>query len=133
MQYINRRIQILLAVAFVIQMLTAWRTYFFHSDEYFQIIEFASYKLGLSPVKVLPWEFSQQIRPTIQPYIFIGLYKFFMAIGITNRFFMFSMVKSFVPRYRYDQLMRLGWKVFLPISLAMVVITAGFLKLTGIV
>jgi NADH-quinone oxidoreductase subunit H len=40
-------------------------------------------------------------------------------------FFMFAMVKAFVPRYRYDQLMRLGWKVFLPISLAWVVITAG--------
>jgi NADH-quinone oxidoreductase subunit H len=43
-------------------------------------------------------------------------------------FFMFSMVKAFVPRYRYDQLMRLGWKVFLPISLFMVVLTAGVLK-----
>ncbi|WP_336294363.1 NADH-quinone oxidoreductase subunit NuoH [Bartonella sp. CB169] len=48
-------------------------------------------------------------------------------------FFMFAMVKAFVPRYRYDQLMRLGWKVFLPISLAMVVITAAFLKYTGFV
>ena len=37
-------------------------------------------------------------------------------------FFMFAMVKAIVPRYRYDQLMRLGWKVFLPLSLAMVVI-----------
>ena len=46
-------------------------------------------------------------------------------------FFMFSMVKAFVPRYRYDQLMRLGWKVFLPISLFMVVATAAVLKLTG--
>lgn len=46
-------------------------------------------------------------------------------------FFLFAMVKAFVPRYRYDQLMRLGWKVFLPISLAMVVITAAFLKITG--
>ena len=42
-------------------------------------------------------------------------------------FFMFAMVKAFVPRYRYDQLMRLGWKVFLPISLAMVAIVAGVL------
>jgi NADH-quinone oxidoreductase subunit H len=47
-------------------------------------------------------------------------------------FFMFAMVKAFVPRYRYDQLMRLGWKVFLPLSLAMVVIVAFVLKLTGL-
>ena len=46
-------------------------------------------------------------------------------------FFMISMVKAFVPRYRYDQLMRLGWKVFLPLSLAMVVIVAGVLEFTG--
>ncbi len=46
-------------------------------------------------------------------------------------FFWFAMVKAFVPRYRYDQLMRLGWKVFLPLSLAMVVITASFLKYIG--
>jgi NADH-quinone oxidoreductase subunit H len=42
-------------------------------------------------------------------------------------FFMFAMVKAMVPRYRFDQLMRLGWKVFLPLSLAMVVIVAGVL------
>jgi len=43
-------------------------------------------------------------------------------------FFMFAMVKAFVPRYRYDQLMRLGWKVFLPISIAMVAIVAAVLE-----
>ncbi|MDB5559667.1 MAG: NADH-quinone oxidoreductase subunit NuoH, partial [Enterovirga sp.] len=43
-------------------------------------------------------------------------------------FFMIAMVKAFVPRYRYDQLMRLGWKVFLPLSLLMVVVVAGVLK-----
>ena len=44
-------------------------------------------------------------------------------------FFLIAMVKAMVPRYRYDQLMRLGWKVFLPLSLAMVVIVAAILKL----
>ena len=46
-------------------------------------------------------------------------------------FFMFAMVKAFVPRYRYDQLMRLGWKVFLPLSIAMVVIVAAVIQATG--
>lgn len=44
-------------------------------------------------------------------------------------FFLVSMVKAMVPRYRYDQLMRLGWKVFLPLSLAAVVIVAAVLRL----
>jgi NADH-quinone oxidoreductase subunit H len=47
-------------------------------------------------------------------------------------FFMFAMVKAIVPRYRYDQLMRLGWKVFLPVSLAMVAIVAGVLQFSGL-
>lgn len=55
------------------------------------------------------------------------------VLKVTFVFFMFAMVKAFVPRYRYDQLMRLGWKVFLPISLAMVVITATVLKLMELV
>ena len=47
-------------------------------------------------------------------------------------FFMFAMVKAIVPRYRYDQLMRLGWKVFLPFSLVWVVLTAAFLQFSGL-
>ena len=46
-------------------------------------------------------------------------------------FFMFAMVKAIVPRYRYDQLMRLGWKVFLPLSLLMVVVVAAVLQYGG--
>jgi NADH-quinone oxidoreductase subunit H len=46
------------------------------------------------------------------------------AIKMVFWFFMFAMAKAIVPRYRYDQLMRLGWKVFLPTSLAAVALVA---------
>ena len=45
-------------------------------------------------------------------------------------FFIFSWVRATVPRYRYDQLMRLGWKIFLPLSIAFVVLVSGWLMLT---
>jgi NADH-quinone oxidoreductase subunit H len=45
-------------------------------------------------------------------------------------FFVFSWVKATVPRYRYDQLMRLGWKIFLPLSLVFVFLVSGWLMLT---
>jgi NADH-quinone oxidoreductase subunit H len=51
---------------------------------------------------------------------------FWFLLKICFFFFMFAMVKAMVPRYRYDQLMRLGWKVFLPTSLLWVVLTAGW-------
>jgi NADH-quinone oxidoreductase subunit H len=66
----------------------------------------------------------------IAPFTWVpGIVWFVLKVSLV--FFMISMVKAFVPRYRYDQLMRLGWKVFLPISLFMVVATAAFLKFTG--
>ena len=58
--------------------------------------------------------------PGISDGILWFLVKMFMV------FFMFAMVKAIVPRYRYDQLMRIGWKIFLPLSLAWVVIVALF-------
>jgi NADH-quinone oxidoreductase subunit H len=50
-----------------------------------------------------------------------------MIIKILLLFLLFSLVKTIVPRYRYDQLMRLGWKIFLPLSLIWVVLTSSFL------
>ena len=52
---------------------------------------------------------------------------FWMIFKILGLFILFSLVKAVVPRYRFDQLMRLGWKVFLPLSLIWVVLTASFL------
>tara|TARA_Y100001970_G_scaffold269392_1_gene361813 strand:+ start:2278 stop:3285 length:1008 start_codon:yes stop_codon:yes gene_type:complete len=50
-----------------------------------------------------------------------------MILKILFLFFLFALIKAIVPRYRYDQLMRLGWKIFLPFSLIYLVITASFL------
>ncbi len=50
-----------------------------------------------------------------------------MVLKILFLFFLFALIKAIVPRYRYDQLMRLGWKIFLPFSLLYVVLTASFL------
>ena len=52
---------------------------------------------------------------------------FWLIIKILFLFFLFALVKAIVPRYRYDQLMRLGWKIFLPFSLIYVILTASFL------
>jgi len=52
---------------------------------------------------------------------------FWMVFKILFLFFLFAIIKAIVPRYRYDQLMRLGWKIFLPLSLVYVVLTASFL------
>jgi len=52
---------------------------------------------------------------------------FWMIFKILILFILFSLVKAIVPRYRFDQLMRLGWKIFLPLSLIYVVLTASFL------
>ena len=50
-----------------------------------------------------------------------------LILKILLLFFLFALVKAIVPRYRYDQLMKLGWKIFLPLSLTWVVLTASFL------
>jgi NADH-quinone oxidoreductase subunit H len=70
----------------------------------------------LSPINIFPFN----ILPGI----------FWMVFKILFLFILFSLVKSIVPRYRFDQLMRLGWKIFLPLSLFWVVLTASFLFFT---
>jgi len=61
-------------------------------------------------------------------YYVPGIIWFFAKIWCF--FFMFSWVKATVPRYRYDQLMRLGWKIFLPLSLLFIFLISGYLMLT---
>ena len=67
----------------------------------------------LSPLEIYPFE----IVPG----------PIWLILKILFLFVLFALVKAIVPRYRYDQLMRLGWKVFLPLSLTWVVLTASYL------
>jgi NADH-quinone oxidoreductase subunit H len=67
---------------------------------------------------------------SVPPFTWIpGWIWFFLKIAFC--LFMFLWVRATFPRFRYDQLMRLGWKVFLPFSLAWLVLTAGVLIVTG--
>lgn len=61
-------------------------------------------------------------------YVVPGIIWFFAKILVF--FFIFSWIKATVPRFRYDQLMRLGWKIFLPLSLLWVFLVSGYLMLT---
>jgi NADH-quinone oxidoreductase subunit H len=61
---------------------------------------------------------------------FAGLFWFMAKVFFF--FFLFAIVKAIVPRYRYDQLMRLGWKIFLPTSLAAVLIVSGYVVYFGV-
>ena len=66
----------------------------------------------------------------IAPFNWVpGIFWFLLKVLLV--FFCMATVRAFVPRYRYDQLMRLGWKVFLPLSLLMVFIVATVLQFTG--
>ena len=97
----------------------------------FMIAEYANIVLMCGMLAVLffgGWEpgfpigFLHGWPPTLVS--FFGFFVFFVKLLFF--FFLFAMVKALVPRYRYDQLMRLGWKVFLPTSIAAVVLIAAW-------
>jgi len=67
----------------------------------------------LSPINISPFN---MVPPPV-----------WLILKILFLFILFALIKAIVPRYRYDQLMRLGWKVFLPFSLIWVVLTSGYL------
>lgn len=61
-------------------------TIYFHADEHYQIVEFASYKLGITQLHQLPWEFEAHIRSAFQPMLCFGLFKIFNVLHINDHF-----------------------------------------------
>ncbi len=71
------------------------------------------------------WHSPIDVYPLNAPWLAL----LWFGLKVIFFFFLFAMVKAIVPRYRFDQLMRIGWKIFLPLSLAYVVLVAGMLLL----
>jgi GPI mannosyltransferase 3 len=79
--------KVALWVSLLLHICCAWFSIGYHyDDEHWQILEFANYKLGLSPASDLPWEFVDQIRPTLQPFIVYVFAKFMMVLHFYNPF-----------------------------------------------
>jgi len=111
-----------------------------HQTEYssmsfalFWLGEYANVILMCALNAILFW--GGWLAPMNVPFLFFfpqivvpGIIWLFLKMGFF--FFCFGWVKATVPRYRYDQLMRLGWKIFLPLSLLFVVLVSGWLMLT---
>lgn len=76
-----------LRLALLVMAFTAWRSEgYHHPDEHFQILEFASYRLGHTPASDLPWEFAAQIRPGLQPFLAYCLMRVGGLLGLTDPF-----------------------------------------------
>ena len=90
------------------------------TSETFKLMEGKLYRIIMFPAFIVTWISGF----TLTHYVGIDTW---LILKILLLFFLFALVKAIVPRYRYDQLMRLGWKVFLPLSLTWVVLTASYL------
>ncbi len=73
---------VLALAGLVLLLLQAWRSDgYYHPDEYFQTVELASFKLGLTPAHDLPWEFGERLRPFLQPAAYYGVARALKGLG----------------------------------------------------
>ena len=73
--------------AALLLVLTAWNSTGHHQgDEYFQILEFAAYKLGITEVDGLAWEYGERMRPALQPALVYGVYQLVDGVGTADPF-----------------------------------------------
>lgn len=84
----------LLAIGFAVLLITAFFSKgYHHFDEHFQILEFASLKLGMSNAANMPWEYNTQMRSAVQPAFVVGLYSLLEFVGIENPFIISTLLR----------------------------------------
>jgi phosphatidylinositol glycan class B len=87
MSHIPLKYKKLFLLGLLLQIITAYFSLGHNNhDEHFQILEFCNYKLGLSPASDLPWEFAEQLRPALQPFIAFCYAKVLYAVGAYDPF-----------------------------------------------
>src|SRR5450432_4506271 len=70
-----------------VTLVTAWFSVtFYFPDEHYQVLEFMSYKLGITPASELPWEFSAHVRPWFQPLLYFLIAKPLTLLGVKDMF-----------------------------------------------
>ena len=90
----------LLILSVAIHVIAAWFSIGrFHADEHFQILEFAAYKANINPAEIMPWEFHEQIRPTLQVVFAYVIIKTTGYLGLTDPF-----VQTFLMRLFFSLL-----------------------------
>jgi phosphatidylinositol glycan class B len=87
MAFMDRELRRSLAILAVVTLVTAWFSVtFYFPDEQYQVLEFMSFKLGITPASSLPWEFGARIRPWFQPGVYFLIARPLIASGITDMF-----------------------------------------------
>jgi phosphatidylinositol glycan class B len=83
----GRTLLICIAISLALHITAAWKSaIYLHPDEYYQIVEFASYKMHITTADQMPWEFGDKIRPAFQPVMCYMIFKVLNHINITDRY-----------------------------------------------
>ena len=87
MPSIDKDLRRSLLILTCVTIVTAWfSVLFYFPDEHYQVLEFMSYKLGITPASALPWEFGARIRPWLQPLLYFLIAQPLRALGLTDMF-----------------------------------------------
>jgi len=90
-------IYLILLTALIIHIIQAVQAVgYFHPDQHFSIIEFASYKLGMTSADQMAWEFPNKVRPTIQVYLFLGFYHILDFLGLGDAYTSLTILRVIV-------------------------------------